>query len=83
MEGLTMAKAAQPKQFKIPLALLKSFRTDIRTIPNDLAPNGYIIFDRAMLTSILRGNDAAARAELAKQIDKMAEAGGELVIIGR
>jgi hypothetical protein len=82
MEELAMAKKAQSNEFKIPLALLKAFKSDVRTIPKDLAPNGYIIFDHAMLTSILRSNDEAARIELAKQLDKMAEAGGKLVVMG-
>ena len=86
MEGLTMEKenpTLRPKEFTIPVELLKAFRNDVRTLPHILPTNGWIIFDRAMLTSILRGDDLKARTELAKQIDKLAEIGGELVIMGR
>jgi hypothetical protein len=86
MEDSTMPKAAiteEPKGFAIPVDLLKSFRSDVRTIPHNLPHNGYIVFDRAMLTSILRGNDVEARTQLAAQIDKVGAAGGELVIIAR
>jgi hypothetical protein len=81
MEGLTMENTGQAKEFKIPIELLKAFRSDIRTLPHNLPHNGYIIFDHAMLISILRDNDAAARIELAKQLEKYAEAKGKLVMM--
>lgn len=71
----------RPKFFTVPVDLVKTFKTDIRTIPNNLPHNGYIIFDRAMLAEILRGNDAEARHALAAQIDKLGAAGGELLIV--
>jgi hypothetical protein len=69
--------------FSVPLDLLKHFKTDVRTIPNHLPTNGYIIFDHAMLSAVLRGKDEAARVELAKAIDKFAEAGGGFLMIER
>ena len=81
-EEIAMAKRA-PKEFKIPVELMSAFKNDVRFVPKDSAPNGYIIFDRAMLTSILRSKDASARLELAKQIEKLAASGGELVIMGK
>ena len=71
------------REFVIPVDLLKAFKNDVRTIPQILPSNGWILFDRAMLVSILRGNDVAARTEMAKQLEKYGEAGGELVMIGR
>ena len=81
MEG---QKPATPVgEFKIPLQLLKEFRTDLRVIPGHLPVAGYIIFDAAMLKSILLSSDAAARTKLAEQIDALSQAGGELVIMAR
>ena len=78
-----MAKEnAAAKEFVIPVDLLKMFKNDVRTIPHILPTNGWIVFDRAMLISILRGNDAVARTEMAKQLEKYGEAGGELVMFG-
>jgi len=71
------------KEFTIPVDLLRNFKSDIRTIPHVLPTNGWIVFDRNMLISILRGNDVNARAELAKEIEKYAEGGGELVMMAR
>jgi len=73
---------ATSKPFAVPLDLLKQFKSDVRTIPNNLPHNGYIVFDKAMLSQILREGSAKDRLELAKQIDKLGEAGGELTIIG-
>ena len=69
------------KPFAVPLDLLKQFKSDIRTIPNNLPHNGYIVFDKAMLSKILREGTAAQRLELSQQIDKLGAAGGELVVI--
>ena len=53
------------REFAISLDLLKNFKTDVRTIPLVLPTNGWIVFDRAMLISALRGDNPAARARLA------------------
>jgi hypothetical protein len=89
MEDSTMAKEnaivtppAAAREFVIPVDLLKMFKNDVRTKPHILPTNGWIVFDRAMLISILRGNDAVARTEMAKQLEKSGEAGGELVMFG-
>jgi hypothetical protein len=74
---------ARPKEFTIPVDLLKSFKAEVRFVPQVLPINGWILFDRAMLVAILRGNDATARMEMAKQLERLGEAGGELVIMGR
>jgi hypothetical protein len=84
MEDLAMDKespAAAPKEFTVPLDLLKSFQRDMRFIPHVLPINGWIIFDRAMLESILLSNDAEARKNLVKQLDKFYAAGGNLVMM--
>jgi len=75
--------ASANKGFNIPLDLLKHFKNDVRTIPHVLPSNGWIVFDQAMLVSILRSNDAAARTELAKHLEHYAEVGGELVMFAR
>lgn len=71
----------QRPQFEIPLDLLKDYMTSVRFLPHDLQPNGYIIFDKEMLASILRSDDAKARNALAKQIDKLGAAGAQLCIM--
>ncbi len=76
-------QAAVSRDFKIPVDLLKTFKTDVRTLPHILPTNGWITFDRAMLLSVLRGNDAEARLGLAKAIEKFGENGGELVLMQR
>ena len=78
-----MAKKAssRPKEFTIPVELLKAFQSDVRTIASPLPNNGYIVFDRKMLTSMLLSGNVAARTQLAKQINRLGEAGGELVIV--
>jgi hypothetical protein len=86
MEDSQMTKqkvSARAPQFRIPLELLKAFKSDVRTLPNALPNNGYIVFDRAMLVSILRSNDVEARTALAKGIDELGKSGGELVIMAR
>ena len=70
------------REFAIPLDLMKNFKSDVRTIPHVLPTNGWIVFDRAMLISVLRGDNPAARADLAKQLEKFGEV-GELVIMAR
>ena len=79
----TATVTALAREFVIPADLLRSFKSDIRTIPHHLPVNGWIVFDRAMLISVLKGNDAVARDELAKQLERYGEAGGELVMMGR
>ncbi|GAB6269064.1 MAG: hypothetical protein PHW12_02050 [Smithella sp.] len=69
------------KEFKIPVELLKAFKNDVRTIPHILPINGWIVFDRGMLISILRGEDKTARINLAKQLEKLGEQGGELIVM--
>jgi hypothetical protein len=73
--------AAAVGEFKVPLDLLKAFHTDVRFIPNVLPINGWIIFDRAMLESILLSNDIEARKNLVKQLDKFYDAGGNLLMV--
>ncbi len=71
------------KQFAVPVELLQTFQKEVRFIPHVLPANGWIIFDRAMLLSVLRGNDVEARKNLANDIENLAKAGGELVIMAR
>ncbi len=71
----------QPREFAVPIELLKSFRNDVRVKPEIPHANGWIIFDHQMLVNILKEGDAKARAELAVQIEKMARAGGEMIIM--
>jgi hypothetical protein len=78
-----MAKTVQPKEFKIPIELLKSFKADVRQIPDFGPLAGYITFDMAMLTSILRSNDVRVRNELANQLEKFETMGGDLVMMER
>ena len=82
-ETVPATPLAAAREFVIPADLLRSFKNDIRTLPHVLPTNGWIVFDRAMLVSILRGNDVAARLDMAKQIEKYGEAGGELVMMNR
>ncbi len=79
--GTKKITAQSQKEFTIPAELLKMFKGDVRTLPHVLPTNGWITFDRAMLVSILRSGDAAARANLANQIEKLGKSGGELVIM--
>ena len=58
-------------QLKIPVELLKTFQTDIRFVPNHLPVAGYITFDRQMLLSILRSQDAAAKEGLIAALEKL------------
>ncbi len=71
------------KEFVVPVELLQTFKKEVRFIPHVLPANGWIIFDRAMLVSVLRGNDAEARKKVADSIEGLGKAGGELVIMGR
>ena len=75
--------AATSPDFKIPLDLLKTFQRDPRFIPANLPVAGYIIFDKEMLKSILLSDDIGARKDLAKQLDTLTRAGGELVIMAK
>jgi len=58
-------------QLKIPSELLASFQKDVRFIPNHLPVAGYITFDRAMLISILRSQDAAAKERFITALEKL------------
>jgi hypothetical protein len=75
-----METRTQP-QFTIPLELLKEFKQDVRIIPPHLPANGWILFDKAMLVSVLRNENSAIRAQLANGIEQLDKAGGNLVII--
>jgi hypothetical protein len=78
-----VAKTAQPKEFCIPVDLLKTFQNEVRFVPG-LGPHaGWITFDMKMLTTMLRSNDFKARAELAKGLEQFGAAGGELVMMDR
>jgi hypothetical protein len=67
--------------FAVPADLLKQFTREVRFLPNHLPTNGYIVFDRAMLVAILRGEDVKARQALATSIEALGKAGGELVVM--
>lgn len=69
--------------FRIPTDLLRLFQSEVRFMPIELHPNGYIIFDRAMLKKILLSDDLEVRKQLAAQLDRLEKAGGELVIMGQ
>jgi hypothetical protein len=71
------------KPFAVPTDLLKTFKNEVRFVPHVLPANGWIIFDRAMLISVLTEGDAKARQELARHMEGLGKAGGELVIIQR
>ncbi|MGD0547730.1 MAG: hypothetical protein ABR991_07850 [Terracidiphilus sp.] len=58
-------------QLKIPSELLSAFQTDVRFIPNHLPVAGYITFDRAMLISILRSQDDAAKERFITALEKL------------
>ena len=61
--------------------LLNYFEDEVRFIPHINHPDGYIMFDKKMLISILRSDDTKMRYGLAKTLEKFDEAGGELVIM--
>lgn len=69
--------------FTIPIDLVKAFRTDVRFVPQHLPNNGYMVFDHAMLSSILLSDDVKARQNLARQLDELNRAGGQLVVMER
>jgi hypothetical protein len=58
-------------QLKIPVELLTAFHKDVRFIPNHLPVAGYITFDRAMLISILRSQDVAAKERFITALEKL------------
>jgi hypothetical protein len=58
-------------QLRIPAELLTAFHKDVRFIPNHLPIAGYITFDRAMLISILRSQDAAAKERFVVALEKL------------
>ena len=69
--------------FRIPTDLLKMFESEVRFIPRELHPNGYIMFDRVMLKRILLSNDLEARKQLVAQLEQLEKAGGRLAIVAR
>ena len=70
-----------PKTFTIPADLLKTFSGDIRFFPVELHPNGYILFDRQMLISVLERGTDVQRREMVSALKKLGTAGGELVVM--
>lgn len=82
MQVETQAPVTQAaRNFAVPVGLLRVFKNDIRRIPEIPHANGWIIFDKEMLVSVLRNNDIKERTELARQIEMMGKAGGELMIV--
>ncbi|OPX80505.1 MAG: hypothetical protein A4E50_01595 [Methanosaeta sp. PtaB.Bin087] len=79
-ETLTAVTASR-RAFAIPKDLLNYFEDEVRFIPHINHPDGYIMFDKKMLISILRSDDTKMRYGLAKTLEKFDEAGGELVIM--
>ena len=78
-------KSVNPPQqeFAVPISLLKQFQIDVRVKPEIPHANGWIIFDQEMLISVLRSKDAAKQMEIANQLEKMGQAGGEMIIMQR
>jgi hypothetical protein len=76
------APAAAP-HFSVPVELLKVFQKEVRFVPQHLPTNGYVLFDAAMLKSIILSNDAAAKKEFAEGLDKLERAGGQFVLVSR
>jgi hypothetical protein len=68
-------------EFKIPVDLVKAFKTDVRFVPQHLPNNGYMVFDHAMLSSILLSDDVEARRTLARQLNELNRSGGQLVVM--
>lgn len=68
-------------EFAVPRELLKSFKSDIRFLPINPGTRGYIMFDRAMLIAALNSSNVEERRNIAKQLENMGKARGELVII--
>jgi hypothetical protein len=68
------------REFILPAELLKAFKSDVRILkPGQLA--GFIIFDMKMLATVLNHGTDTERRELAKQIENVGKAGGEMVIV--
>jgi hypothetical protein len=76
-------KAITPARrgFVLPAGLFKYFETEVRILPKEDHPNGYITFDLPMLISVLRSKDVQKAGELANALEKMGKAGGEFVIM--
>ena len=83
MEKVKETVVSSAREFNIPLGLLKEFQADIRILPKIDHPAGYIMFDLPMLISVLRGKDVEKARELASELEKMGNRGGELVIMQR
>jgi hypothetical protein len=73
--------ATPPRGFTVPADLLRQFTNEVRFIPTHLPTNGYIVFDRAMLLTVLRGDNKEARFALATSIEALGKADGELVVM--
>jgi hypothetical protein len=78
-----MSIEREPKEFKVPTDLLKQFHSEVRFVPRELHPNGYIIFDRMMLEKVLLSDDVKARKELVEQLERLDKNGGQLVIMSK
>ncbi len=75
-----MEKVASTKESCIPIGLLKTFKYDLRVHPDIQHANGWMIFDSAMLSEVLKNGTDHERMELAKQLTEFTKAGGNLVI---
>ncbi|HEX7423051.1 MAG TPA: hypothetical protein VF311_04070 [Terriglobales bacterium] len=62
-----------PKGFKIPVEFLRTFQTDMRFVPQVPHPNGWMIFDWDMLTTVLRNGDPAVREKYAAALHTLKE----------
>jgi len=80
--GTKKTVTQSPKEFKIPVELLKTYKEDMRFYPVSPGTKGYIMFDRAMLIAALRSSNMEDRRAMAIQLETLGKAGGELVIMG-
>jgi hypothetical protein len=78
-----MANERAVPEFRVPTDLLKQFQAEVRFVPRELHPNGYIIFDRMMLQKVLLSDDARLRKELVEQLERLDKNGGQLVIMSK
>jgi ribosome maturation protein Sdo1 len=78
-----MANEKAVQEFRVPTDLLKQFQSEVRFVPRELHPNGYIIFDRMMLQKVLLSDDARVRKELVEQLERLEKNGGQLVIVSK
>ncbi len=78
-----MATEKPAREFRVPRDLLKLFEAEVRFVPQELHPNGYIIFDRMMLQKVLLSDDVRVRRELVEQLEQLDKSGGQLVIVNK